>query len=147
MKGTILETAYCPGEDNISNSGFSYLRKQTKYGIFDATVFLAEEDVDIDNSWDGLHFAEYKCDYQAQKEKAKRLYQRALGIKHCYNVLKDSIDIEDPIMKKIERQMEVAFHEADKCNEKVKRMKLNYKNYVQHQLNERRRIRQSIKKD
>lgn len=116
MKGRILKSEYNPGYD-------SWVLKATKYGTFDGQVFIDDEDLDIDNSFDGCRIAEFDADLKAYKEKAKWMRQRALGIETAFNNLCQIYDFDLPVMNSLRQQVYVAFKEADKAKEYCERMK------------------------
>lgn len=105
MKGKILEAR--------RNGHDTYVTKQTKYGTFHGKVTCAAEDFDVENDLDGYTFAENKCNIQVEKKRSKYFEQRALGVRHAYNViLKSGVDEDDPTLKKLLRQVKIAEREA-----------------------------------
>lgn len=122
MKGTILN-AHIEGKN-------TYVTKQTKYGTFKGKAVLHPEDEDVYSEIRGYTIAELKCDIQALKAKAEYFRQRMLGIQHAYNVLwKSGIDINDPIMVKLNRQKDVAQREFENAYEiyKINRDTLTFR--------------------
>lgn len=132
MKGKILDSDYIPGYE-------SYVEKQTKYGTFFSVVRLDEEDEDIDNSFDGCRIAEFDCNLKAYKEKAKWMRQRAIGARTLCNNLFDVLDEEN--WCKVNHQVDVAFHDADKAREYYERMRDYRPIYIENLLKQRREIR------
>ena len=139
MKGKIL---------NIKTQGkVTNVTKQTKYGTFHGKVTCADEDADVQNELDGYIFAEAKCDLQAYKKRAKYLEQRAIGIKHAYNVLKNSgIAINEPVMQKLERQNKIAYREADKAKKVYESYALYFNDLITSSIATRRKIKEMNKK-
>ncbi len=140
MKGTILYTEY--DETNRKST----VVKQTKYGTFTCSVKLHPDDEDIQNDYDGYHFAEMKCDIAAYKAKAEYMRQRALGVEHSYNVLFDSCDEDDPIMQKLWRQVQVAWWNYESALETYKILRDSYISLVEVTLRQRRELRERITK-
>lgn len=147
MKGRILESEYIPYYS-------SYVLKQTKYGTFGSEVTLnQEEDRDIENSFDGCRIAEFDCDLKSYKEKAKWMRQRAIGARTLYNNIvnsaKDNLfDWTNPdALKAIERQVEVAFQEADKAKEYYERMRDYRPIFIENLLKQRRDARKLKDRD
>ena len=140
MKGKIIASEFLPGYS-------SYVAKQTKYGTFYSEVFLQEEDQDIENSFDGCRIAEFDCNLKAAKEKAKWMRQRAIGARTLYLNLIEDLDVET--CDKIERQVYVAFKDADKARDYYERMKDYRPLYIENLLKRRRETRNLIhhKKD
>ena len=134
MKGKIL---------NARRDGKqTYITKQTKYGTFQGQVKLADEDKDVESDFEGYNFAEIKCDIQALKTKMKFFEQRALGIKHAYNVLlKSGVQEKDEVMRKLARQLKIAERDAKDLKEKYTKSQDNFKNYVELCLEVRRKIK------
>lgn len=121
MKSKIIE-ARRDGHD-------TYITKQTKYGTFHGKVTCAAEDYDVENDTDGYIFAETKCNIQVNKERAKRFEQRAIGMRHAYNVLlKSGVSEDDPTLRKLLRQVKIAEREASAAKERYRYSKDNYFN-------------------
>lgn len=138
MKGKILNAKIQGRTTNVT--------KQTKYGTFHGRVTCADEDMDVQNELDGYLFAEAKCNCQAYRKRAKYLEQRAIGIKHAYNVLKNSgIGIDDPVMQKLNRQIKIAYREADKAKEVYESYELYYNNLITSSIATRRKIKEMNK--
>ena len=126
MKGKIV----AQGTYQIGNA--TYVQKETKYGTFTGKVKLSEEDLPMENSFDGYRFAEQKCDIQAYHEKAKRLRERAIGIEHAYNVLeKAGIDPSDYTMFKLRRQVTAAWEEYERTYETYTELRDCYYDWVE----------------
>ena len=124
----------------------THVTTQTKYGTFYGKVTCADEDLDVQNELDGYIFAETKCNIQAYKRRAKFLEQRAIGIKHAYNVLKNSgISVDDPVMKKLNRQVKIAQREAEIANRLYQAFKANFKHLVEASIKTRRKIKEMNK--
>ena len=124
----------------------TYVTTQTKYGTFHGKVTCADEDLDVQNELDGYIFAETKCNIQAYKRRAKFLEQRAIGIKHAYNVLKNSgINVNDPVMQKLNRQVRIAYREADKAKMIYESSKKSFENLITSSINTRRKIKEKNK--
>ena len=133
MKGKILNTKR-DGRD-------TYVTKQTKYGTFHGKVTCADEDLDVENDLDGFIFADCKCDSQALKRKAKLMEQRAIGIEHAYNVLlKSGIDKDDPVMRKLLRQVKVAKREANRIKDACLFEEIYFKDLITNTIKTRRKI-------
>ena len=139
MKGKILESQYNPGWD-------SWVLKATKYGTFSGHVFLDDEDSDIDNSFDGCRIAEYRCDLQAYKEKAKRLRERAIGVETAYKNIRQSESGDDLVMIKLDRQVEYAWREYHKAKEYYERMRDYLPMFIESLGKQRRETRKKTEK-
>lgn len=116
MKGKIIAEQYNPGYD-------SWILKQTKYGLFDGYVQLDEEDLDIDNSFDGCRIAEFDADTKSDKERAKWFNQRAYGARILFDNVKTSLTEEELeqyqlILEKMERQVNYLTKEARQAKER-----------------------------
>ena len=140
MKGKILASDYLPGYS-------STVGKQTKYGEFWSEVFLQDADQDIDNSFDGCRIAEFDCNLKSAKEKAKWMRQRAIGVRTAYYNIVGSLDVA--ACEALEKQVYVAFKEADKARDYYERMKDYRPIYIENLLKRRRETRELIesKKD
>lgn len=147
MRGNIIDSWYEYTENDIPIT--TCVLKETKYGTFCGTVNLTPDDEDIANVWDGYRFAEMKCDIQAYKEKANRMLQRAIGIEHAYTVILksydnlsgyDFLDVQ-PFLNKLEKQVDVAFKEANKAKEQYELMRDSYSGFCDHVIKQRREIR------
>ena len=138
MKGKILNAKTQGRVTNVT--------KQTKYGTFHGRVTCADEDMDVQNELDGYLFAETKCDIQAHKKRAQFLEQRAIGIEHAYNVLKNSgIDADDPVMQKLNRQVKIAHREASNARDVYIFSKRYFDSLVTSSIVTRRRIKEMNK--
>lgn len=137
MKNKVVTYVYT----GTNGAYFVNMTKFTKYGAFSAETECDDADMDINNKWDGYHFAEYKCDMQYFNEKAKRLYERYIGIKNAYSALAQSISEDDPTMVKLRRQMHCAKRDAEKLRAKQVAMKENYVEFTDKVLNQRRKLR------
>lgn len=137
MKSTIVKSSWLEGD-------YAYVAKQTKYGIYEAIVDVNEEDRDIATEWDGYRFAEYKCDIQYLNERAKRFYERYLGIRMAYHNLIQSMSDEEiasnETIAKLERQMKLAKRDAAIAREECESMREYYKYYCDHIIDERKRL-------
>ena len=72
--------------------------------------------------------------------------QRAIGIKHAYNVLKNSgINVNDPVMQKLSRQMRIAYREADKAKMIYESSKKSFENLITSSIDTRRKIKEKNK--
>ncbi len=135
MKGKILDSEYNPGYS-------SYILKQTKYGAFAAEVFLQEEDIDIDNSFDGCRIAEFDCDTQAYKKKAKQLRQRAIGARILYETNKDFYKFDDN--GSLAKTVLMLENQADRAKEYYERRKDYRPIFIKNLLTRRREARKMI---
>lgn len=133
MKGKILDSLYNPGYN-------SWIEKQTKYGTFNSEVFLQEEDVELDNSFDGCRIAEFDCDLKSYKEKAKWMRQRAIGARILYNNLQFIDSVTDPD-DKIYEQVLYLEKEANKAKEYYERMKDYRPIFIKNLLTKRKQAR------
>lgn len=134
MKGKILGSYY-------ADDGTSFVIKQSKYGTFTGEAYCYEEDEDIQNKWDGCRLAEYKCDLQQLKVKAKEYQARVRGMEIAYKNLAQSIDESNIVMQKLSKQIAIAKRDADNLKTKYKYLKDNYSNYAEKILKERRSFR------
>lgn len=140
MKGKILESDY------VEETGWSSVQKATPYGTFWGDVFVHPEDQDIANAWDGMRFAEMKCDIQAAKEKAKYMRQRAIGVKIALQNL-DAAGVNDPqTLDNLERQVWAFEREANKYKEIYEEMRDAYPTFTQMILDRRRELREKVGK-
>lgn len=138
MKGKILENEY------IEELGYSMIKKATPYGVFQGEAFVHPDDKDIANSWDGMAFAEMKCDIQAAKEKAKAMRQRALGVKYAYQNLCQACVNDPSTLHNLERQVWAFEREADKYKEIYEEMRDAYPAFTQYALDRRRNLRKKV---
>lgn len=138
MRGKIIDYFY--NDEEL----FSYVVKATPYGTFSATTKAADCDKDIATMWDGLKFAELKCDIQAMHEKAKRMRQRAIGVENALKSL-DNSGIGDPeTLDMLEHQVWAAYREADKYKDIYEEMRDSYKAYTEIILRRRRTLRNKV---
>ena len=139
MKSTIVKSSWLEGD-------YAYVAKQTKYGIYEAIVDVNEEDRDIATEWDGYRFASYKCDLQYINERAKRLYERYLGIRMAYHNLIQSMSDEEiasnETIAKLERQVKLAKRDAANARTLYKRMSEHYVPFTDAIIKERRRLQE-----
>lgn len=138
MRGQIINSEWNP------ETGNAKVVKATPYGTFVATANVAIEDKDIMNSWDGLHFAEMKCDIAAMHEKAKRMRQRAIGAENTLKALDNIPDLDTYTLDKLERQVWAAYEEADRCKENYEEARGAYQAYTDILLNRRRELRKKV---
>lgn len=134
MKGFIINAH--------TNGKTTEVTKQTKYGTFKGQVVLHPEDADVKSQLDGYVFAEEKCDIKAMKMKARLFKERAKGVRHAYNVLRQSCDPKDEVMIKLERQVKQAWKLYEYYYETYLFIKDNYKPNIERLLAFRRQIRQ-----
>lgn len=145
MRGTIIDSYW--DEERLVAS----VTKATPYGVFTCTTKAHPEDMDIANSWDGLRFAEMKCNILAAKVKAARMRQRAIGAEHALQTL-DSINIASDkafyldtfTLNKLEDQVAAAHREADRYKEIYEEMRDSYPIYTERILNRRRELRKKV---
>lgn len=153
MKGKILDAWYTEPEDVISADGktvhslaTAHVYKETKYGVFFGEATAALEDEDIANQWDGYRFAEMKCDIQAYKAKAKVMKERALGVRHAYDVIvnsfkDDDFNLESEVLYKLNRQVQIAWRDYEKALHHYKIFKEMYPDYCDQIVRQRREFR------
>lgn len=132
-----------------SETGTSRVKLNTKYGTFDHSVTISEEDRDIENRHDGVKFALYKCQVDKLRAKARALRERAKGIEHAANVLCRAAT--DPTLRYwkytgdsvmlVRIQAEVFADEARKLFEEADNMEKDYPTMVASTLNARRAFR------
>lgn len=140
MRGKILDSDY------LEEIGVSFVEKATPYGNFYGEVYLHEDDADIANAWDGMRFAEMKCDIRAMKEKAKVMRQRAIGVEIALKNL-DNAKVNDPFtLDNLERQVWAFRKEADRYKEIYEEMRDSYQAYTQVILDRRRQLRDKVDK-
>ncbi len=135
-------------------TGISRVKLNTKYGTFDHSVAIAEEDKDIENRHDGVKFALYKCQIDKLRAKARVFRERANGATHAANVLYRAAT--DPTLRYwkytgdsvmlIRIQAEVFADEARKLLEKADEMEKDYPNMVASVLDTRRAFREHLDK-
>lgn len=140
MKGKILESDY------IEEIGWSSVQKATPYGTFYESVHVHPEDEDIANAWDGMRFAELKCDIEAAKEKAKWMRQRAIGVRIALQNLDNAGTNDSHTLDNLERQVWAFEREADKYKEIYEEMRDSYPAFTQMILDRRRQLREKVEK-
>ena len=133
-KGTIKNSYWDP------TAKVAVVVKQTKYGTFKAWSIPAEEDFDIATEWDGYKFAEYKCDIAIANERAKRMWERYLGIRTAYYNLCQGNDKADPILSKLERQMYLAKRDAKIARQECDSMRQHFKPFCDNVIADRKRL-------
>jgi len=144
MRGTIVDAWYVDTEDGL---GECCVCKETKYGTFISYAKPAEIDKDVANSWDGMRFAETKCDIKAYKAKAKIMRERAQGIQHACNVIVRSnaakgIDIvENEVYQQLQKQCDVAWNNYKRAREQYEIMRDSYSGFCDQILKQRRKMR------
>lgn len=127
--------------------GVTTLEKSTPYGRFHAYTAPHISDQDIMNLWDGALFAEAKCDAKAIHAKAKMMHQRALGVQHAYNVLKRIEGLDQYTLEKLDRQVKIAFREADRWRDIADELDGSYDFFTKTILDRRREVRDKINKN
>lgn len=127
--------------DKYENDSVSLVAIQNKWGRFVSTVYCLPEDMDIENKWDGQYFAEIKANIQSLYSKYKVMKERARGVETAYNNLAQGNDENDPIMKKLYRQVMVARREAKNIKYQYETMKEKFPEFTDKILNERRNFR------
>lgn len=135
-------------------TGISRVKLNTKYGTFDHSVTISEEDRDVENRHDGVKFALYKCQVDKLRAKGRALRERAKGIEHAANVLCRAAT--DPTLRYwkytgdsvmlVRIQAEVFADEARKLFEKADEMEKDYPDMVASVLNARRAFREHLDK-
>lgn len=135
-------------------TGVSRVKLNTKYGVFDHSVSISEEDKDIENRHDGVKFALYKCQIDKIRAKARALRERAKGMDHAANVLFNAET--DPTLRYwkytgdsvmlVRVQAEIFADEARKLFERADEMEKDYPNMVASVLNARRAFRGHLDK-
>lgn len=136
-------------ESYDSETGTSRVKLNTKYGTFEHSVTISEEDRDIENRHDGVKFALYKCQVDKLRAKGRALRERAKGIEHAANVLCRAAT--DPTLRYwkytgdsvmlVRIQAEVFADEARKLFEEADNMEKDYPTMVVSTLNARRAFR------
>lgn len=134
MGSKIIEAAYMPDE------GASYVVKAGRWGTFADVAVCAEADRDIASDFTGCNFAEYKCDIQAQREKAKYYKARFDGIDMAYNNLKQSIPTSEDVMISLYRQRNVAWRDYKQERARYMNMRKGYKAYTEAVLKSRKNL-------
>lgn len=141
-------------EEYNAETGTSRVKLNTKYGVFDRTVTISDEDKDIENRHDGIKFAMYLCQIDKLRAKARVFRERAYGMEHAGNVLfAAAMDPNckyfkysaDSVML-VRIQEEVARDEARKCDDKADQMEEDYPSMVESVLNARRAFREHLDK-
>lgn len=123
-------------------TGVSTVTKQNRYGEFTAHVRISDDDKDIENRWDGLAFAEYKCDIKVAKEKVKRLNERVTAISAVLDVLEEPRNLDDDRnFARVLAQFDDALRRWRKAAQKVRDMEAGYDDFVFQTLMARRRAR------
>lgn len=160
MRGTIIEAWYDEEDQYVDKNdnlvrlpATAHVYKETKYGTFYGEAVASEEDADIANAWDGFHFAEMQCDIQAYKAKAQKLYERAKGAEHVWNVvIRGTYDSPTPItedmyqiLNRISRQVDAAYKEAGEAKYKYEMLRDMYHDYCSQIIKQRREIRNKQK--
>lgn len=135
MKEVVLEACYDP------ETGVSTVTKQNKYGIFTAHAKVSEHDLDVANRWDGIDFAEYKCDIKVEKARLKVLSERYNGALQLYNALFDVKDFGDDAYWKVYHQVCAAQDKMIESKERVAELKDGFDGFVEETLRTRRKLR------
>ncbi len=130
-------------------TGISRVKLNTKYGSFDHSVAISEEDRDVENRHDGVKFALYLCQIDKLRAKARTFRERANGMSHAGNVLFAAAAdsnckywnyTADSVML-VRIQEEVARDEARKCDYQADELEKGYSAMVESVLNARRAFR------
>lgn len=141
-------------EEYNPETGVSRVKLNTKYGVFEHSVKIAEEDKDVENRHDGVKFALYKCQIDKMRAKGRVLRERANGMEHAANVLFAAAT--DPTLRYwkytgdsvmlVRVQAEIMFDEARECFEEADSMEIDYPMMVETSLNTRRAFRKRADK-
>ncbi len=141
-------------ESYDEKTGTSRVKLNTKYGTFDRSVTVADEDKDVENRHDGIKFAMYLCQIDKLRAKARTLRERANGMSHAGNVLFAAAAdsnckywnyTADSVML-VRIQEEVARDEARKCDYQADELEKGYSAMVESVLNARRAFRKKADK-
>lgn len=108
----------------------SYVKKSSRWGIFEGYAKCQPEDSDIASEFIGCDFAEYKCDIKIQKERTDYYRARYDGIKMVYNNLLNKWGQKNPVMVSLYHQLQIAKKDYDFERDYYKVLKENYKPYV-----------------
>jgi hypothetical protein len=138
MSGKVIYSHY-------DEFGSSFVEKAYPTGsVYAALVVPDEEDEDIANRWDGIRFAECKCDIQYAKERYKNAYQRYLGALHMYNTISrmPKYKYDAYLLEDLERQVKIAKRDAADLKDLYLNLKSYYPHYIEQVLGHRRIIRQ-----
>lgn len=135
-------------------TGVSTVKLNTKYGTFEHSVVCSPEDKDVQNKFDGCKFAEYLCQVDKLKAKARAFRERANGMEHAANVLYQihsdpkmyiwKVSSDDIMQVRV--QAEIAYDQARVLSEHAKQMKDGYAEFVETILNARRKFREHEEK-
>lgn len=136
VKGVIENSMWLP------ESKVAIVCKQTKYGTFRGIAVPVEEDLEIATEWDGYKFAEYQCDIQYMNERAKRFYERYLGMLTAYNNLLQENDKNDLILVKLKRQVNLAKRDAAIAREECQSMQVHYKAFCENVIADRKKLQE-----
>ena len=131
-------------------TGVSTVKLNTKYGTFEHSVVVAPEDKDVANKFDGCKFAEYLCQIDKLRAKARAFRERAIGIDHAANVLcaikRDPKmrlwDVSSDDLLELRIQAEIAYDQARVIKERANKMKDGYAEFVESTLNACRKFRE-----
>lgn len=141
MKEVVLEASYDP------ETGVSTVTKQNKYGIFTACTKVSDHDLDVANRWDGIDFAEYKCDIKIEKARLRVLTERYNGALQLYNALFDVKDFGDDAYWKVYRQVTAAQDRMLDSRERLDELVSGFDEFVEDTLRTRRKLRARKFKD
>lgn len=129
---------------SFSNNIYSHCEIENKYGFFEEKAYVSDEDLDIANKWDGGRICEYRITIKTLKAKYKVMKERANGIKHACNVLRDNPHTDDLTVAMFERQASIAEREANKVKAQYQNMEENFDTFVEQLQNNRREARARV---
>ena len=145
MQDKILKATYDP------ISGISVCQLATKWGVFEHSVKVKDEDKDIANKWDGIRFAEYLCKIDKFKAKGRAFQERANGVKHAYNVCeynnKNAPEVFKTNPAALDTMMRQCYHMEEESKfyyNLAKTWKEKYPQFIEKVLTERRKFRENI---
>lgn len=115
MKTRLIEAIF------DTNTGTSYVKISTKYGVFDAYAHCANQDKPYMSRYFGCQIAEFKCKIKAYKARKKILeikLTEARHISHNYNeACFNNIDNRVRKLKQLILDADFAIEHYNKCIE------------------------------
>lgn len=126
-------------------TGESIVDKSSQYGRFYGATICRNEDKDIQNRWDGMYIADFKCDRQIQRARAMDMRSRAKGIQHAYNVLSKTYGEANEVVRALGKQVYAANCIADSESNKYHRMRDKGRDIINGIVDTRRDFREKHK--
>lgn len=120
--------------------------KQSQYGRHRGVATADAEDFEFATEWDGYKLASYQCQIQYFNERAKRMYERYVGIRTVYYNLCQAYDNTDPILCALKRQTLIALRDADNARKKADEFASDYNDYAKYLVDSRKFFNETLEK-